>query len=616
MKFRVTALSAVPLAAIGCHGCRESHPYVPYAIESASTGSQAASHAGSSGPDLPGPASAPHGVERVPATQAPPGLSRWTLAEVTLQAPPAQVFVSALVRDFDRDGRPDAFAVVRSAEGTDPGQLAYYRGQAGAEPLTPPILFSPPAGLAHDPKCTPLSRLMATGETSVFVELGSACPLGTALGPDRWIALVRGASQPMVRFAATVDDPPGAGSLSADLDAVDRDGDGLEDVALRVSLDDSGDSGDQGPRVTALFAWLDRPAGLSRDVGATEAAFAALGNDAMARAGRSKEAAHVPPHVARARSLWHATCAEGGTPRVVVSAGAGGIVCSVGHALDRIALAEVRAYMTQADSLRAVLAFDRAQRWSTTRGAPGFADAQRSIEKLVPVAAARAVRAVAAVPLAIGREPGWGPLTFEPSGKLVVRTGAGLVRVDPETGDEAAAYGATDFKPAITSLDGTLRWSETSDPCDGTSLRAIFAKVGGTETREVALPVTPPVGGRCPRGLPPHTLPVASGASGIEAIVEGEPVLISPDLERASPLSALLSQASVPGGPRSPDGTAIVLPTTAGIFERGTMRARWLRAPELEASYADQRDCVVSNDGAHVACLYGGKAWVGTWDAL
>jgi hypothetical protein len=45
-------------------------------------------------------------------------------------------------------------------------------------------------------------------------------------------------------------------------------------------------------------------------------------------------------------------------------------------------------------------------------------------------------------------------------------------------------------------------------------------------------------------------------------------------------------------------------------------RTRILRASELDATYAEQRDCAVSNDATHVACVRAGKAWVGTWDAL
>jgi hypothetical protein len=39
-----------------------------------------------------------------------------------------------------------------------------------------------------------------------------------------------------------------------------------------------------------------------------------------------------------------------------------------------------------------------------------------------------------------------------------------------------------------------------------------------------------------------------------------------------------------------------------------------LRARELDGTYASQRDCTVSDDGARVACVRDGRAWVGIWD--
>lgn len=48
---------------------------------------------------------------------------------------------------------------------------------------------------------------------------------------------------------------------------------------------------------------------------------------------------------------------------------------------------------------------------------------------------------------------------------------------------------------------------------------------------------------------------------------------------------------------------------------RASPHSRLLRAPELDGSYAQLRDCTVSNDDTRVACVRGGKAWVGTWDA-
>jgi hypothetical protein len=225
------------------------------------------------------------------------------------------------------------------------------------------------------------------------------------------------------------------------------------------------------------------------------------------------------------------------------------------------------------------------------------------------------MRTISAVPLASSsHELSWGALAFEPEGKLLVRTRAGPVRVDPGAGDETAAGSAADWKPGVTSPDGSMRWIEAYDPCDGVSLHATFAT--GDDLRDVALPVLPPLGDRCggSRGAPARTLPVAWTAAGLEAIVESEPVLVSADLTRASPLAAPVDQPGGRGCPVSPDGKTLVVSTAAGLLVRSATRSRLLRSPELENAYRDLRDCVVSNDAARVACIRAGKAWVGTWD--
>jgi hypothetical protein len=57
-----------------------------------------------------------------------------------------------------------------------------------------------------------------------------------------------------------------------------------------------------------------------------------------------------------------------------------------------------------------------------------------------------------------------------------------------------------------------------------------------------------------------------------------------------------------------------VFSTEAGLLVRREGRSRLLRGSELDATYADQHDCTVSNDTTHVACVHAGQAWVGTWD--
>jgi hypothetical protein len=611
----VRCFAQLPLLAIvasDCHGCRD-HPYVPYTIDAPGLSASASAEAGpppSSTAQLDAGRSSFSGE---PAAFAPAGLAHWSTDGLTLEAPPGMVFVSSLVRDFDGDGANDAFAIVRPPDANDPGELVLFRGSS----LGTPIPFAPPRDLVRDASCTPVDRLVLVGPRAVLVELGVQCPQHAPIGPLRWVAVLEGAPSPRPMLGLTIADPVGAPVLSVDAEVTDRDNDGRDDVALRVSLEGGGAPLEPGPRVSATFAWLDRPAGLSRDASATESSFASLGATANARAMRSAEASSVPGYVAQARALWRATCANGGSPRLVPATGTSAIPCGGGRPLEELGLAEVHAYVTMGDSLRACLAFDRAERAPATQTKSRVKDAQGWIAQVAPVATARTVRSVSAVPATThGHESQWGALAFESSGKLLVRTRAGVVRVDPDQGDEAAANDITDWKSSVTSPDGAFRWIETYDPCDGLPLRATFAPSSGDDMRDLALPVVPPLGGRCAgsRGAPARALAVAWGAGGLEAIVEGRPVLVAPDLSHASALATFLDQAVTMGAPRSPDGKTYVVPTSAGLVVRGPGKARLLRASELEGTYADQHDCVVSNDATHVACARAGKAWVGTWE--
>jgi hypothetical protein len=614
---RVVHAVLAAVAASGCHGCHDDHPYVPYTIGVPETGTEASAETMTSAKGLPASADAGRAAfSGEPAMVAPPGLSRWSVDGTTLEAPSGWVFVSAIVRDFDGDGANDAFAVVRPPEGNDPGVLAFYKGAGGT--FAPATTFAPPASLVSDPSCVPIERIVLEGERSVLVELGAQCPQHPSSGPVRWVAVVVAVPAPRVVLAATVADPPGAATLSVDADVSDRDGDGRQDVSLRVSLEGGGPPLEPGPRVSATFVWLDRSAGLSRDASATEASFASLGTSANARAVRGAEAPSVPSYVAQVRALWRATCSDGGSPRLSTVAGTGAIACGAARALEEVGLAEVRADATMGDPLRAALALDRAERPPATHTASRSREAQGWIAQLAPVVKARAVRTVAAVPMTgHGHQPSWGALAFEANGKLLVHTRAGVARVDPDQGDEAAAPDVTDWKSTVTSPDGAMQWIETYDPCDGLTLRATFEPASGDDVRDVALPVVPRLGGRCvgSRGALAHALAVAWGPRGLEAIVEDQPLLVAPDLARASELARFLDQPPTRGAPRSPDGKTYVVPTGAGLVVRGPEHARLLRATELDGTYEEEHDCAVSNDGTHVACVRAGKAWVGAWDA-
>jgi hypothetical protein len=616
------ALLGLVLTESGCRSCHDDHPYVPYAIGPSELAPEAAVDAAPAGKTPEGAQldAGPDPFAGRASVEAPVGATSWVVEGVTIPAPPGLVLQRVLMGDPDSDVEKTAFAIVRAADGADPGEVVFYRGQGPDGALMIATTLAAPMPFGADAGCAPESRLVGVGKHSVLAELGVACAAAAgSVGParpTRYVAVIDASTAAKVRFAVTVADPEGAAPLSVDAAVFDRDGDGRDDLALRVTLEGGGAMLEPGPALSAISAWLDRPAGPSRDPEATEASFRSLADWAASRASRAKDAPDVPGYVAHAQALWRATCAESGVARVLAVVGAG-ITCNVPHALEALGLAEVRALASMGQPLHAALALGRAERAPASRTPARVADALKWISQKAPISSARLVRKAAAVPaVETGREPSWGPLAFEPSGKLLIRTRAGVVRLDPDLGDESAA-GVADWKAAVTSPDGALTWLAVYDPCDGLALRAAFELKSGGDRREVALPLGAPLGDRCAAGRPGlvQALPVAWGPSGLEGIVDGEPLLISPDLSHASLLAGFVDQPSTPGAPRSPDGKAYVVPTEAGLVVQSDAGVRLLRASELDGTYGEQEHCAVSSDTTHVACLHVGSVWAGTWDA-
>jgi hypothetical protein len=550
------------------------------------------------------------------ATLAPAGLTQWTLDGVTLLAPEGDVFVSGIVGDFERNGSKSAFALVRRAAGDDAGRVAYFRASEGTALHAAVAVVAPQELVRSEPDCSNVSRLTAVGPRSVMVDLGIRCSHAmSGQGPRRWIAFVavQGARAAVRLGLALASDAP---ELRVEGEAIDLDGDGLEDVSLRVTQDESSVPSRQGLPVTAAVAWLDRPAGLSQNVAATEASFASLAGSALARGARAKDASSVPAWTAQIRALYRILCAEGGAPKLTPVAGAGTISCGGARALEETGLAEVRAFATMGDGLRAALALDRAGRSPATRTPSRTAEASAWVLKAAPAVTARAVRAIAAVPnVPTGRTPALGPLAFVPSGRLLVCTKAGAAIVNPENGDEAAADDVAVWPSAVTSPDLAVRWTDVVDPCDGSPLRAKFSSGPREDFADVVLPVPAPLGAGCALGRRAEfrLAPVSWDGTGLQALIDGVPVLVYSNLGGSSPLDAFVDAPARRGSPRSPDGHALVVATGSGLIVWAGGRDRLFRAPELEGSYEEQQACTVSNDQVHVACIQAGKAWVGAW---
>ena len=585
----------------GCRACANDHPYVPPAVDSP------AAEAPDAAPPVLASATADRGGTTLvePALVAPPASTSWQTNGMTLEAGGREI-VLALVGDFDADGKKDALAIVRPVvaerkPGSSTGELVFFHGAAEGAPAG--AIASGPA-LGAQSSCVPTARLEKIGPRSAFAEIGSSCPKGVG---SRAIVVVRlSPPAPAIAFDAIVNDPREAPKLTIDVDAADRDKDGIDDVVLRVGLEGGGPGLEGAPRLGAKLAFFDRSAGPSRDPDEPDASLRAIAAQATARAAKAKDAASVPLLVNQMRALYRAMCADGGAARITKIHGGSAVTCGSSKPLEEAGLAEVRSWVTQGDALRAYAAAEQAQVAPATKTASKTTELQKLLADAAPVVEASSVRVLSA-PVDVSRDgnPEWGPLAFEYTGKLLVRHGKSVMRVDPETGEGEAADMVA-WKDEVLSPDGKSRWLEAYHACEGVALRATFAPTGDGEMVDVVLPVPPRLAKTCSgRGEPVPAVPIAWGPRGLEAIVSGQPVLIKTDPPQASALAAFGDEIPPPGSPRSHGAKTMALALPNGILVRGRPSPdRWslVRSSDLEP-YADVRRCTINDDGSRIACV-------------
>jgi len=603
---RVLPLLLASIAMAGCKGCRNDHPYVPYAIND-DGGDAETALAGDAGEEAGEP------VHEISATQAPPATSRWTTGGMTLAAPTGQVFELAVVRDFDGDGKPDAAALVRRADqDSDLGTLLYFHAGDAT-----PVTVSPSPTFVTNGACTPKRTMSGIGRHSVWLELAMQCATPSLREPTRQIGIwTLRTTPPRTHLLAQVIDPPGAPKLAFTADGADADNDGLDDVLLKVSVSGGDAPFEPLPRAEASLRWFDRPAGMSRDPDGPDGSLRTFAAGLAVRAAKAKDAPNVLAQARAVRVLWSAICGDSRASRIVKVFGGAPISCGSSRALEEAGLAEARAHAMLGDPLGAITALERAQIAPATKTAPRTKDAEGWITQVAPIAQATQVRVIAAVPQSSrGTAPAWGALAFEVSGKLLVRTAAGVVRVDPQSGDEADADGIAAWPSNVTSPDGSQRFLEAYDACDGVSLHATFMTVDGGDLADVSLPIPPRIGARCStaKGMPAPVVPLAWGPGGLETLVSGEPVLVVTASKTASMLRAPLGQITPKGSARSPDGKTLAHSSALGVLVTSAQKSRLVRSTDLDGTYAEQRDCTASDDGSRVACVRAGKAWVASF---
>lgn len=600
-------LVGIALLVAGCDSaCDRDHPYVPYAIGD----ERAPADAGNSAIADAAPPSPREG------DLAPDGSTQWAYAGATLVAPEGSVFVAAVPLTTGEAPTVRVAALMREPALDGAWQLADFKGERGAS-LTPRALSrvdSPALGEG----CRALASIGRRGASSVVYELRASCQTVSDKPPERRLAWVELEPAHKRKFDATMADPAGAPSIDARLVTRDIDGDGNDDVELELSM--AAPLGDDAKPLTATtnvkLSWLDRPSGLAREPKEPNHTLDALAGRAMAIA-RSAKGSAKAPHVARqVDAVFSALCAEGGAVRLRGAMGHAPIRCGSQASLETAHLATAEAFVKSGDIAGAALAFDRASLPPAVRSEKRRSATWKRIDKAFTPLHGATMRVVAAVPTAAGgpTTPHWGSLWFEPTGHLLVRTSSGVVRVDPETGNELAAPEVTPWPENIETASGDDRWVDVYVPCEGGEVLATWTARGSTDLNHVSLPLSAFTRRPCraSRGVILTSRPLGWGPGGLDAVCDGVPVRIPVGAPRAAAIAANASGGATPGGARSPNGNFVVFPSSKGLVVGGTA-ARLLTANELAGGYLELQDCAVSSDGYRVSCIRGGRAFVGIW---
>jgi hypothetical protein len=640
-KLSAACLAALAACGAGCEGCPGSKPYTPYTITDApAVGSGGAPSDQSDGDAAPSPgaedAAAPVPTfAAVQATPAPGDGATWEIEpSAVAKAPAGRAFTLGLVLDADGDGKRDLVAWAQAPDGLR-GELRF---SSGAKPEDGRTIAALPGDLSSQ-GCTSRASLAQVGPRSLALDFAPQCAAGRRA--TRWVALVRFGGQegdakgPELGLEIRAAAPPSGESIEIAVDGSDRDGDGRDDITAKVSL--SGGlrpfSGAVGPypslpAMTAVVSFFDRKAGLSRDPSEPAASLAQAAAGLLADAKKKDTAATVAPAAHQLRRLRSILCEESG--KALVTTSAGPIQCGDTRDIEEGAMAEATAAATRGDAARALLAIARLD------ARPALGDARKReiikiLGKVAPIAAFQLVHRAAAVPKL--EAPGWGPLAFEQSGDLLIRTAEGVTRVYGATLTEAPADVAA--WPSSLSSEGSGAAGDAwvlagvEQRCDAPTLVALAedaaspGAAGGDASERrtsIALPILTPVtarglpsDGRCSPVLSVPVTPIAA-TSELGLVFSVGPDILGLKRQRGAAVVSLLSAPLdvaalgevTRGSARSRDGASIAVPTSRGLLVMTGGTARLWSGAEMEQASS----CTPQSGGGRVACVGGGAALI------
>lgn len=560
--------------------------------------------------------------------------STLTVDGVVVRAPVNERFVQYLSLDADHDGDHDVAVLRARADGALVGVAFYRREPEGFTAVAVRGDSAPP-----DARCTDV-LMRSTSPRSVVVsyrcpaqvaDAGASLPaVGDRAAEHVVVSL---APTPSVRTRVTELLPAlAATALDVSVDALDRDGDGHDDVVVRVGARRPGERPEQAAR--AHLVYFDREGGLARETSEPEASFARLAAQARSLATR-RRAADAVSAVERIVRLRRALCAETGTARVRVNTEVG-VRCGDSPGLRAAAESLARAYLAMGE-LPAAFALTRPESASEL----GVASSERLLTDLRR--AARPEAGVVARPGPfIGSAGLEGQAPYRGSA-LLLSPAAAPSAVDlrgPVTAHvELATLTSTTGEPGSIadvlahSPDGARVVQGVYETCEGLVValcpagdnECIFASpsrgipAGAVSVRLTDLPSASHTASclRTPDAVAP--LARARDARVLGYGREGPVLSLRGRLYRAGPgaVGGPINAGQPLGGP-FPPGSAVsasgmyaLVPSAEGLFVRDGA-GRWhLWAPStLAGRYGQMTDLAISDDARTAVGFYGSQLWV------
>lgn len=527
------------------------------------------------------------------AIDAPTRAVEWRVGERTLTAPDGLVFRLALLGGIEGGGERDVLAwAVGTEDRPVVGELWLYPEQG-----EPRLVQAAPSFLPTGPGCSHGARLSHAGPSSVTLDIKAVCS-GPLLprAPERSVSVLAPLRTPALIIGFRLAAPARDERLEVDVSAADRDGDGRDDVemSLRFGTTESAD-------VRAQFVWLQRAAGLSRDMAEPRASFVELAQLETVRAGNQKSSLEVAEHTASVRRLYSSLCAESGVSRIFLDDGAALDCGDLSAPFEALTSAEIDAALSRGQVTEGFAALER-HAWFPARGRATNEKLTKAwLAKLMQrVVRRRVVKLVPlrAVPRALDAAPHYSPLSFHADGSLLILSADGLVRSAPDGRFEYDASDEVDGWPTAVISPTGEQLTGVAFPCDRSDVVWLRSAADGAPLPPLPTALVAPRPGSCAGAALTQPTVAPLGWSEVEpsAFIGASRVGGRPS---AAPMGSALS----------PNGRYAIVVTRWGLLVPSEDKTTlWtFNEPALASQLSE---CVVSNNAQAAACLLEGRAHV------